>query len=200
MSLNELPRDKRGLPVPTVAAWSSEHWASTRMDPCAGGRWALFTAGRQGRGRPCFDVVNEPRQRRALHLARCQVCDDPLPRGTNGAFGYLPASTLTVESHGRLEDGTPVTHEPLCCGPCAEYVTERCCHLRRHGAGLLLIRLCDVQRIMQFIDPLAGPPLHAAQFDREPTERERATLARMVKREGGLVGFVKLALREVVEL
>lgn len=138
--MDRLPRDRRRLPVPHVAAWSSEVWGVARAEHHLPG-WplALFCRGRQGRGRPMFDVVNEERQRRAVLLGRCQVCDGHLPLthgptvGYTRPYGWLPRATVERESVGRLEDGTPVTHEPLCCQPCAAWVAVHCCDLRRHS-------------------------------------------------------------------
>lgn len=177
--------------MPHIAAWSSEHWAAARFDPFVHGV-ALFTAGRHGRGSPCFDVMNEPRQRRAVMAGRCQVCDDPLPRHrrTGRVQGWLPASVLTVEEVGHLDDGTPVTAEPLCCESCAVFVIEHCCVLARRSERDL-VRVLDWQPIAQYVDPSAAPPTHARRFDKE-SDCER--LGRIARRHGGLIGLVKVAL------
>lgn len=193
MSFDRLQRDRRGLPVPHIAAWSSEHWSAARWDPVLPGRqMALFTAGRQGRGSPCFDVMNEPRQRRAVMLGRCQVCDDPLPRHerTSRPTGWLPASVLVTEELGHLDDGTPVTAEPLCCRSCAEFVVEHCCVLARRPERNI-VHVVDWVRVAQFIDPSAAPALHARRFD---ATGDVEHLGRVARRHGGLVGLIKVGI------
>lgn len=195
MTLDDLPRDRRGLPVPYVAAWSSEHWAVARWDPLIPGRqMALFTAGRMGRGTPCFDVVNEPRQRESVMTGRCQVCRDPLDRDrrTGIPIGFLPQSAIDEETIGRL-DGDPVTAEPLCCESCARFVVEHCCVLaRRPAKGIVRVTRWD--RILQYVDPSAAPPTHERRFDKSP---DLTRLGEVARRHGGLVGMVKVCIREM---
>jgi hypothetical protein len=195
VSLDALPRDRRGLPVPYVAAWSSEHWAVARWDPhLPGRRIALFTAGRLGRGTPCFDVMNEPRQREVVMTGRCQVCTDPIPRDrrTGIPIGFLPSSAIDEETIGRL-DGDPVLAEPLCCESCAVYVTENCCVLAKRPAKGI-VRVTQWDPVLQFIDPSAAPATHARRFDKNPDMTRLGIIAR---RHGGLVGMVKVCIREM---
>lgn len=157
---------------------------------------ALFCHGRQGRGRPQFDVVNEERQRRAVMLGRCQVCDQTLPMthgptfGYTAPFGWLPASSIEHETRGYIAGGIPVTHEPLCCRPCAVWVAAHCCALRRHDDPRV-IRVDKFDRIVQMIDPSADQP-RKHSVPSEDLER----LGRIARRQNpvGLVGFVKVAL------
>lgn len=194
--LKRLPTDRRGLPVPWIAAWSSEHWAVARFDPLVS-RQALFTAGRHGRGTPCFDVMNEPRQREAVMRGWCQVCRARLARDrrTGIITGYLPASTL-AEGVAHTDDGTPVTAEPLLCGLCATYVVDHCCVLAKRGdPGILAVSAW--RRLLQFVDPSAAPPTHERRFDRSPDLTRLGVFAR---RHGGLVGMVKLMIDEATAL
>lgn len=150
-----------------------------------------------------FDVVNEERQRRAVMLGRCQVCDDRLPLyhgpsvGYTKPIGWLPKATLAHESGGHLEDGTPVTVEPLCCEPCATWVSEHCCFLARSGTPGV-VRVDRWSRILQYVDPSAAPPnKQRGTLDSD----EMAKLGRVARRQNppGLVGFVKIALRKFVD-
>ncbi len=82
------------------------------------------------------------------------------------------------------------THEPLCCLPCAAWTAENCCHLRRTDDASV-IRVVDFERLVQIIDPSADQPRkHPGVVD----DLER--LGRIARRQpnGGLVGFIKLAL------
>lgn len=194
VTLEHAPRDRRGLPVPHVASWSSEHWHAARFDPFVE-HVALFTAGRQGRGRPVFDVVNEPRQRRAVLGHRCQVCDVLLPR--NPSVGWLPLSAL---EHGTalLKNGAPVTSKPLCCKECARFTADHCCVLSRSAERRVLL-VKSWTPILQYIDPSTGPALHADRFDAGDDPEARARLGRIASRQNprGIVGIVKIALNAV---
>jgi hypothetical protein len=62
------------LPVPYVAAWSSEARIIVRPDPLLSGAPGLFRDGRRGEGRPLFGKMSEARVRRVVREQRCQVC------------------------------------------------------------------------------------------------------------------------------
>jgi hypothetical protein len=196
-SMARLPRDRRGLPVPHVAGWSSETWGVARAEHLIPGRpMALFTRGRQGRGRPQFDVVNEGRQRRAVLLGRCQVCDGLLPRGHGPTLGHskpigwLPMASIEHEGRSYTADGTPVTAEPLCCLTCAAWVALHCCALRRHDDPRVA-RVDHWDAIAQLVDPSADQP----RKHHAPTEDlERLGRIARAQKPAGLVGYVKLAL------
>lgn len=194
--LSHLPADRRGLPVPFIAAWSSEHWDVARFDPIVN-KWALFTAGRYGRGKPCFDVMNEPRQREVVMRGLCQVCNVRLERDplTSRPVGVLPASVLNEGSQHDAE-GRVVTAEPLLCRACGEYVVEHCCVLNKRGdPGLLIVMRW--QPMLQIIDPSAAPPTHAYRFDKEG---DLPRLGRIARHHGGLAGLVKVRIDETVPL
>lgn len=192
-SMQRLPRDRRGLPVPHVAGWTSETWGVARAEHLIKGRpVALFTRGRQGRGRPQFDVVNEARQRRAVLLGRCQVCDTELPRGHgpthghNRPIGWLPTASIGAATF----DGQPVTHEPLCCLPCARWAAQHCCVLAR-GTDDTVTRVDDWRPLIQLIDPSADKPRkHPGETD----DLERLGRIARAQQPQGLVGFVKVIL------
>ncbi len=186
-----LPRDHRGRPVPWAAAWSSERWAAIRHDPVIGRR-AIFSAGRQGRGRPVLGVLNEERQRYAMVAGQCQVCRQPI-RGIRG-LGWLP-DTVTGERTVLTEGGTafPTTTEPPCCYECASWAMAACPGLR-DTTGLW--RIVRAVRIVQLVDPSRAPAAHQGRFGPDdPAGRER--LGKIARRTGGVAGYVKLVLTEV---
>lgn len=188
-TMARLPRGRGGMPVPTVASWSSERWAAIRYDPVVD-HVAVFTGGRHGRGRPVFGAMNEPRQRRAVMQRRCQVCDAQLDDA-----GWLPAhdrlAEAQVEIGGRTVD---VTTEPPCCEPCARWAATGCPGIGGHTTGLLRLRV--IAPIAQLVDPSRAPAAHDNRFDGgdDPAERER--LGRIARRHGGAVGYVKVGLIE----
>lgn len=118
--LSHLPVTAQGYPVPFVASWTSEHWSTSKYDARLK-HHALFTAGERGEGKPVLGLLNEPRQRLCVFDGRCQIC------GQRIAEGYLPEQIVNGDE--RLDDGTPVTSEPLCCKPCAEFSMRTCPHL-----------------------------------------------------------------------
>jgi len=192
-TMAHLPRDRRGLPVPHVAGWTSETWGVARAELLIRDRpMALFTRGRQGRGRPQFDVVNEARQRRAVLLGRCQVCDDELPRGHGPTLGHSrPIGWLPAASIGDATfDGHPVTHEPLCCLPCAAWADVHCCVLAR-GTDHRVVRVDHWQPLAQMIDPSADKP---RKHPGDTADLERLGRIARAQNPAGLVGFVKVVL------
>jgi hypothetical protein len=162
---------------------------------------ALYSSGRQGRGIPHFDVINEERQRRAVLLGRCQVCDEILPRQRGGIryYGWLPSTTLTSESRGHLEDGTPVVSEPLLCYPCCEWTISGCCQIARSDE-VGMIRVDAFERVLQLVDPSAAPPSKLKGRRDDMAARQRLGLIARRCDPPGLVGFVKLALTDYREV
>lgn len=186
-TMARLPLGRGDLPVPHIAAWSSERWAAIRFDPLVD-HVAVFTGGRQGRGRPVFGVMNEPRQRAAVMGRRCGVCNAALSEAA-----WLPnlprlcEGTTQVGSHEH-----PVTTEPPCCLPCALWSTTGCPGIARHAAGLL--RIDHYLPLAQMVDPSRGPAAHDSRFDGEDDPAERERLGRIARRHKGAVGYVKVVL------
>lgn len=191
-----LPRGRGGLPVPYVAAWSSERWAAIRYEPLVN-HVAVYTAGRHGRGRPVFGAMNEPRQRECVILSRCGVCRSDLePAGR-----WLP-------NHGRLVEAWAefggvrhdMTTEPPCCQPCATWAALACPGIA--GRTDSLLRLTEIRAVAQYVDPSAGPGRHDSRFDGEDDPADRDRLGRIARQHGGAVGYVKVAIivSEIVPL
>lgn len=185
-TMRKLPVGPRGLPVPYAAAWSVEHWHAIRHDPLVD-HVAVFTAGRPGRGRPLYGVMNEPRQRRCVMEGRCGVCGDLID-----GPGWLPEHptlmSATAEIGGRE---VPVTTEPPCCHPCATWSATGCPGIAAKTTGLL--RIGAWQPVAQLIDPSAAPGRHERRFDRDD---DRDRLGRIARRHGGACGYVKVAVTE----
>lgn len=179
--LSHLPVTAHGYPVPFVAAWTSEHWSTARYDPRLK-RQAVFTAGARGVGAPILGLLNEPRQRMCVLEQRCQICG----RRING-LGYLPDEALNREA---LVDGPPVTSEPLCCRPCAEFSIATCPHL---GDGRV-VAVHEYDRLVQVVDPSKAPSNRAGRFPGE-TEQVRKRLGILARQHGGLAGYVKLVVK-----
>ena len=192
-SMARLPRGRQGLPVPYVAAWSSERWAAIRHDPLVG-RVAVFTGGRHGRGRPVFGAMNEARQRRAVIERRCGVCE-ALYEGA----GWLPAHPALIAGTAPLagrEAG--VTTEPPVCEPCARWSAAGCPGIASRCTGLL--RLGVTVPVLQLVDPSRGPMEHDARFDGHDDPAERERLGRIARRHGGAVAYVKVAVLDADEV
>lgn len=188
-TMAHLPTTQAGVPVPHVASWSSERWAVARMDPLVENRWALFSEGRQGRGRPLLASINEERQRQSVRLSRCQVCD----------VQYQPSelyvttmATHVIEAHGR---SLIATYAPPTCEPCLEFSTEACPAFRQRDYEIVKFVKCV--QIMQFVDPSAAPMNGADRFDGGDNPETRDRLGRSARKHGGLVGFVKLAIANI---
>ncbi|GAA0906622.1 hypothetical protein [Streptomyces thermoalcalitolerans] len=76
-------------------------------------------------GRPQWRLVHPLRQRVTMHLLRCQVCAEPVPRR---------GGVLFLETASRIEGPGPLrTAQPPVCREHARMAAERCPHLRRHG-------------------------------------------------------------------
>lgn len=187
-TMARLPRG-RGLPVPYVASWSSEHWHAIRHDPLVG-HVAVFTAGRHGRGRPLFGVTNEPRQRLCVTRHLCGVCGQPID-----GPGWLPHHDRLIEGQATLTGRqVDVTHEPPCCEPCAYWSATGCPSISRRTPNLL--RIDSYESLLQLIDPSAAPARHERRFD---CDDDRDRLGRIARRHGGAVGYVKLAITDQTE-
>lgn len=129
-----LPRSAAGIPVPHVARWTSEANETQQYvapDPVLRGRPALFCRGQQGVGDPDFGTMENARQRRAVVLLRCQVCDRRLKRG----HGWLVCEedcvrriTTPGPAQGQIAFG-----EPWVCWPCVEVAARICPGLVRRA-------------------------------------------------------------------
>jgi hypothetical protein len=118
------------LPVPYVAAWSSETAAYVARDAVIGNRPAIHRSGRRGDGRPVFGKMNERRTRRVVVEHRCQVCADPL-RG-EGFVIDIP--------YARTVGGDPLVMEPPSCDRCFRVALSLCPGIARlEGKRRLLV-------------------------------------------------------------
>lgn len=190
--LAHLPRTNAGIPVPHVASWSSERWGIARMDPVVGKRWALYSEGRQGRGRPLLASINEERQRRSVMLSRCQVCDREMDRTE---LWVTTMALHQVEISGRI---FTCSYAPPTCQPCLDF-SASACPAFRHDYGVARFDRC--QLVLQFLDPSVEPMRGIERFDGGDNPDTRAKLGRIARRNGGLVGHVKLALpHDAIEL
>lgn len=183
--MQHLPRTKAGIPVPHVAAWSSERWAVARMEPMLQKRWALFSEGRQGRGRPLLSAINEERQRRSVILNRCQVCD--------GQFDYKDLFVTTMAVHEIEVQGQQAvaTYAPPTCVPCLDFSVAVCPAFKNDHRRVPFGKCVPV---FQLVDPSAAPMVNAERFDGGDNPAERERLGRIARKHGGLVGFIKLAM------
>lgn len=194
-TMARLYRGRGGLPVPHVAAWSSERWGAIRFDPLVG-RQAIFTTGRQGRGRALFGVTNEERQRACMVRRLCGVCAAPLE-----GPGWWPNHDRLIEQKADVDGRTyDVTHEPPCCHTCATWSATGCAAIGRRTPNLL--RVDAGSFVLQLIDPSRAPGRHDPRFDGPDNAAERERLGRIARRHGGAVGYVKLVIvaSEVVDL
>jgi hypothetical protein len=118
------------LPVPYVAAWSSETEPYVRPCQFAGGRPAIHRRGRRGDGTPLFGKMDERRVRRVIVEKLCQVCAQPL-RANGGYVIDIPHS---------YENGHPIINEPAACERCFNEAVLLCPGIsRRLGHPRLLI-------------------------------------------------------------
>ncbi|GAA0348089.1 hypothetical protein PV735_31960 [Streptomyces turgidiscabies] len=135
----------KNLPVPYIAAWSNEHLPEPTVVTAADGiafvdglgpnghahgrdtagvlwmRWAL----RRGDGKPEFNVVHAPRQKRAMWKLLCQVCGGPSDVNELGRL-WLLEDNRDVEGWPEEEI---TTHPPLCLR-CAPLAARLCTHLQ----------------------------------------------------------------------
>lgn len=109
--------DTSKLRIPYVVTWSSEDETVLRYCPYAK-EVAAFTNGRQGRGKPVWGELHPERQRRAMWLLHCQVCD---------------ASLEMSEARLVIWDGIqtdvfrrPLVMEPWLCEECCRYSIAVC--------------------------------------------------------------------------
>lgn len=176
-----------GLVIPWVAAWSSEGIITVANDPIAG-RVAVFTKGRQGRGRPVFGVMNPPRQRAAVLTGLCQICGRSLED-----TGWLPNHPKLVESFD--DKGGQWLLEPPCCQPCALYSTAACPGIR--GTVTDLIEVIEIQPVAQLLDLTDFIGRLSERFDDQETPESHARLNRVMRRyPGGVMGLVRYQITQ----
>jgi len=132
----------RGRPVPWITKWSGEHLpvGSMRLLVHVSGRLGYedehhaerdsrgvlwFRDGNApGEGQPLWSLVHTGRQRRAMRLLRCQICDTPLDRQrTPWLFSDIEWPHLARR---------PWTNTPPTCENCWPTAEQQCPHLRRH--------------------------------------------------------------------
>lgn len=135
------------LPVPYVAAWSSETKLEIRPDPLVGDRPALFRSGRRGLGTPVFGKFDESRVRRVLVKQLCQVCAEPI-RGAGYACD-VPCG---------LSGGAPLLNEPPACKRCFEVSVAMCPGIQRmlDKPRVLVARVERYDVVMAFMKYVEG--------------------------------------------
>jgi hypothetical protein len=132
------------LPVPYVAAWSSETAVRIAPDPLLGKRPALFRDGRRGAGRPLFGRMDEARTRAVVCRRLCQVCAQPLREA-----GYV------VDVPYGTSNGHPLVHEPPTCRRCFEVSVALCPGIARMASKprVLVARVRRYEAVAVIIGP-----------------------------------------------
>jgi hypothetical protein len=188
----------RGMPVPDVTAWSSEGLVTVRHDPIAG-RVAVFSKGRQGRGRALFGIMHPERQRRAVLAGLCQICGWSLDIDDPGT-GWLPNHPALMD---RTDDqGGQWTMEPPCHRSCAEWSAGACPSIA--GKVSDLIEVLEIQPVAQllnlstFVDLMRVPAARrSVRFDDAETLESIARLDRIARRHpDGVMGYARYQIRE----
>ena len=162
------------VPVPYVAAWSSETTPVVRADPLLHGDAGIFRNGRRGEGRPILGKMDEARTRRVVIGRLCQVCARPL-----GAEGYV--ADIPMGRAGRF----PLVHEPPACRRCLTVALARCPGLERRRAHprflVARVRAYTVAYAALKPTPEGDPALNAALAawkGKPPVGYARAVLTR----------------------
>lgn len=136
------------IPVPYVAAWSSEFPnVKVAPEPLLGGKPALFRAsGRRGEGKPVLGKMDLGRQRLCIIRGVCQVC---------GGQIVGPAWYVQLEEHAVLVDGRTVfaIREPAACTHCMLVSLQVCPALQS-----LKPRIISVKRSI-LLKTLTIPPI-----------------------------------------
>lgn len=194
----------KGMPVPWVAAWSSEGLTVVRYDPHVGGV-AIFNRGRQGRGRPVFGVMAPERQRAAILTGRCQLCGRYLddltdqPDDSTDETGWLPNHPGLCETVD--QNGTQYLLEPPCHRGCAEWAAVGCPGIR--GKVTDLIEILEVRPAAQLLDLTDAQTVfarHPDRFDQQETAASSAHLADQMRRHpAGVVGHIRYSMGRSVK-
>lgn len=137
-----------GLPVPYVAAWSSETSLRIARDPLIENRWALFRGGRRGEGKPIFGQMDETRMRHVVCKRLCQVCTRPF-----GDQAYV------IDHIYGTYNGAPLINEPATCRRCFEYSVQRCPGIARMAGQpkTIVARVRRYNTIAVEVGPAEGP-------------------------------------------
>lgn len=143
-------------PVPWTISWAGEEQFFVDRCPYAG-QPAIRQAEAWGAGKPKFGAPHSDRQRRAIALMLCDLCEQPLKTRTKVSLSHarpVPHSARGMEI---------LQVEPLVCRPCARICAEHCPSLRRDIArGTLNIRQVfrsDVQFAVmspEFVETVTG--------------------------------------------
>jgi hypothetical protein len=149
------------LPVPYVAAWSSEDTLSIRKDPLIGGRLALFRNGRRGLIRPMFGQMDESRVRRVVTQRLCQICAQPWKR---------EAYVLdTMFGRTGKQGERPILNEPPSCLKCFDVALALCPGIRRQldKPKVLFARVRSYEVVVSEVRYVEGgtPDLNAVMKD-----------------------------------
>lgn len=149
-------RSTAGLPVPYVAAWSSEVKLIVRTEPPMPGTHAvplLFHDGERGVGTPVFGEMAPCRQREVMTGSRCQVCNHYCGWGKK---------TLVEMAGGQMAGAgwgpAPLIMEPWVCASCLTYALKVCPGLVGKGFqnGLRVLRVAKWQLVLTVCQPQRG--------------------------------------------
>ena len=171
----------RELPVPYVAAWTSEMPNYiVRPEPLLGGKLALFRAsGHRGEGDPIFGKMDVGRQRLCILRGICQVCGEPIEG---------PRWMALLVEHASLPNGQelPAVREPPTCTLCLRTSLRFCPGLRR--ARPFIVEPAKITTIMTLTTP---PPGGCGPLDDtvEPLPPERL--------EDAVIGYLKIVVQRV---
>jgi hypothetical protein len=144
------------LPVPYVAAWSSETDIVIRPEPLADDRPAVFRSGARGAGVPLFGLMSESRCRQVVVLRKCQVC-----RASTRGLGFV-----VDVPYGSMH-GWPLIMEPPTCERCFRLSLELCPGIKRLLAdkNVLIARVRDYEPVavtLGAVESGGSPDLQAA--------------------------------------
>jgi hypothetical protein len=143
------------LPVPFVAAWSSEDAVRIAPEPLLARKPAMFRSGRRGLGTPMFGKMDESRVRRVILRRLCQVC-----AGSLASAGYV------LDTIKGAVGGDPLLSEPLSCLRCFRAALALCPGIAqmRDATRAIVVRCTDYEPVIATVRAVEGgdPALNAA--------------------------------------
>lgn len=143
------------LPVPFVAAWTSEDAIYVAPEPLIAHKPAIFRSGLRGLGMPMFGKMDEARVRRVILRRLCQVC-----AGSLGGTGYV------VDTIKGAVGRDPLLTEPLSCLRCFRVALALCPGIARmrEASRAIVVRCTEYQSVIATVAYLEGgdPALNGA--------------------------------------